>query len=544
MARLPGIRRLFRFPSSEERVSHDVENEIAFHVEERTQELTTRGMDAAAARAAALREFGNVREARKELEAIDRRRVRQMHRADWWSDLRQDLRYGVRSLLHAPLFSLLAVVTLALGIGANAAVFGVLKSVLLDALPYADADRLVRVYGRMLDGSQERGPLSAGTVDAIADRQRSFEGLAAFAGFAGRCRVRRRRRPADGEDRVGRARLLRDARRPGRAGTHLPRRRSRERSVPLSGGSCPDTARAVLLTHAAWQRLFAGDQGVLGRDVRIDGIPRTVIGVLPRGFVGPMGEADFYFALDLGPVLANPIAVRRSQWLGLVARLKPGVTHEAARGEIAAIWADLAREYPADNGSLGVAAMPLRDAMVGDTRTPLLVLMTSAALVLLIACANLAGALLARTLTRRKEFAIRAAIGAGRGRLVRQLLTESTLLAMAGGAAGLLLATVSAEPAARARAAGAAGLHGSVARRRRGAGDGGARPVHRPGVRHGAGARGRRARTRRACCATRRAARARAAARAACAACWWPGRSRCASACSPAPACWRAACGR
>ena len=183
MARIPGIRRLFRFPSSEERVKDDVATEIAFHVEERTQELTTRGMDAAAARAAALREFGDVREARKELEAIDRRRVRQMHRADWWSDLRLDLRYGARSLLHAPLFSLLAVGTLALGIGANAAVFGVLKSVLLDALPYADADRLVRVYGRMLDSTQERGPLSAGTVKAIADRQQSFEGLAAFAGF-------------------------------------------------------------------------------------------------------------------------------------------------------------------------------------------------------------------------------------------------------------------------------------------------------------------------------------------------------------------------
>jgi len=158
MARIPGIRRWFRLPSSVERVSDEVETEIAFHVNERTRELIASGMEPAAARAVALREFGDVPEARAELEIIGRRRVRQAQRSDWWSDLRQDLRYGVRYLLHAPLFSLLAIVTLALGVGVNAAVFGVLKSALLDALPYADADRLLRVYGRWLDGSQERGP--------------------------------------------------------------------------------------------------------------------------------------------------------------------------------------------------------------------------------------------------------------------------------------------------------------------------------------------------------------------------------------------------
>jgi putative ABC transport system permease protein len=160
-------------------VSSDVDEEIAFHLEERTQKLIAQGLDPAAARAVALGEFGAVREARAELEEIGRRRLRHLRRANRWSDLRQDLKYGVRSLRHAPLFTLLAIVTLALGIGANAAVFGVLKSVLLDALPYADADNLVRVYARWLDGSME-GPMSAGTVADLASRQRSFVRLAAF----------------------------------------------------------------------------------------------------------------------------------------------------------------------------------------------------------------------------------------------------------------------------------------------------------------------------------------------------------------------------
>jgi putative ABC transport system permease protein len=442
MARIPGIRRWFRFPSSVERVSDEVETEIAFHVNERTQELIASGMDPAAARAAALREFGDVPGARAELEIIGRRRVRQTQRFDWWSDFRQDLRYGVRYLLHAPLFSLLAVVALALGVGANAAVFGVLKSALLDALPYADADRLVRVYGRWLDGSQERGPLSAGTIRDISERQRSFESLATFVdrtsdGVYG----------ADDGSRVvkiawAEPTLFETLGVQVTDGRPFQREDRASGLVPLSGGQLgPDTARGVLLTHRAWQRLFGGDSAVLGQNVRINGMPRTVIGVLPADFSGPMGDADFYFSFDLGPVVADPRFARASQWLALVGRLKPGVTHDAAQRELALIGADLAREHPQSDGSFALAATPLRDAMLGDTRGPLLVVMGSAVFVLLIACANLAGALLSRTLSRRKEFAVRLALGAGRGRLVRQLLTESMMLALAGGAAGVLLAT-------------------------------------------------------------------------------------------------------
>lgn len=411
------------------RPSIEVDDELAFHLERRVQEYIARGMTPGEARRTALERFGNVGEVRTECTTILEGERRDIKRRDWLDDLRQDVRFAWRSAIGAPLFSILAIVTLALGLGANAAVFGVLKSVLLDALPYRDEGRLVRVHTRRLDSSLERQPMSVGTVVDVRERQRSFARLAAFEAST-------RDGIYNGDDgpAVVKTQWVEPALLPTLgARTAIGRLLRDEDAVP-------DTAFSILLTHATWQRLFGGDPSVLERPVRINGVARTVVGVLSRDFVGPIPAADVLLPLNLRTAMRDAVFARRQHWLGIIGRLAPGITLDGAQREMVSLFADLATAHPLYNRNEAPVSMAIRDDMVGDTRTPLLILMASACLVLVITGANLTGALLSRTVTRRKEFVVRVALGAGRGRLVRQLLTESAVLAIAGGAAGLLLA--------------------------------------------------------------------------------------------------------
>jgi putative ABC transport system permease protein len=407
----------------------EVDSELRFHLEARIQANIDAGMSPEQARQAAMERFGDVAGVRDECARLLAEERKTDARREWFDDLGQDVRFAARAALRAPVFTALAIVTLALGIGANAAVFGVVKSVLLNSLPYADADRLMRVRSPIKALGEDRGSLSAGTISDLRERQKSFSEFGAWLS------ERDMIHDSGDQPQIVKARWVEPS-----LFTTLGVRPVLG-SIFTDADGLRDTAYAVMIPWHTWQQVFGGAGDVVGKTVRLNNIARTVVGVLPRDFVMPEEGADYYMPVNIAPFMRDPIGVRGSHNFGMVGRLKPGVTPEAANAELNTIGDELEKLYPKDNLGIGLMGRPLRDAIVGDTRKPLLVLLASAALVLLITCANLAGALLSRTLSRRKEFAVRVALGAGRGRIVRQLLTESVLLSIAGALAGVALAT-------------------------------------------------------------------------------------------------------
>lgn len=339
------------------------------------------------------------------------------------SNVLSDLKHGLRVLLRTPLFTLCTIAALAIGIGATTSLFSVVHALMVKPLPYRDADSLVVVWEHNLPRNRARNVVSPANFLEWRARSRSFDGLAAFT--QNRVTLTGQGEPQELATLVTSANIF-DVLGVG----------------PMLGRSFADgedregAAQVMVLSHATWQRQFGGDAGVVGRQVTINGQPVSIVGVMPRGF------EVFGLPVDAFLPFRLPATVRfTGRSLVAIGRMKQGVTRDQAQAEMEGVFTQVRNEQPDFNGGWTVNVVPLREQLVGDVRLAVLVLFGAVGAVLLIACGNIGSLMLTRASGRRRELAIRSAVGAGTGRLLTQLICESLMLSVAGGVLGIVLAT-------------------------------------------------------------------------------------------------------
>lgn len=423
----PGWRRLLQSLRSD--IRGDVSDEISFHLEMRTADLVASGLSDDAARAEAERQFGDVPPIRDECISIDQRRERHVRRTEVIGDMLSDLRFALRAFRRSPGFTAAVVATLALGIGASTAMFSLVDSTLLRPLPFHEPQELVVLWGV----KQPEGDIRGASFPEIADwrsMSHTLTDVALFDPISLNLRTGVESVRLSGEMVSGGFFQL------------IGARAALGRTILPSDDDAPDAHPVAVISDALWHERFSGDSSVVGRSITLDDRSLTVIGVMPPGFTGLSFEADVWIPSMMVSLTrsASIVEQRGARWLMGVGRLKPGVAMADAQRDLDGVALRLAQAYPATNADRGVRLMSLQDNYLGSTRKLLFTLLGAVFLFLLIACVNVTSLQLVRGIARRREIAVRMAIGADSARLVRQLLVEGVVLAAVGGAVGAVVA--------------------------------------------------------------------------------------------------------
>ena len=411
------LRALFA-PSS---TDTDLNDEIRFHLEQEAARHIEAGVPPAEARRRARAAFGNVE--------VTREAHRDAFGVRWIRDLVSDARYAVRTLRHTPVLAAAAILTIALGVGANTAIFSAVNGVVLRPLPFPNSGRLAMLWESNPEYHWDQQDAAPANVLDWKERVPAFADVAMYDDGTGAVTYLGATGPV----------LVQAATVTGNLFSVLGVRAAIGRTLRADETWSPPGAphRVLTVSHRFWQNQLGADSAVVGKTILINGREFTLTGVLPAGFSFISPDIDLWAPEGWDPANRAKVFFRRAHWVRAVARLKPGVTFAQADNQLQTVIRQLQTEYPVTNRVMGGGMTPLHDFYIRDTRRPLTMLLTAVAILLLIACANVGNLLLVRALARGREVAMRLALGAGRGRLVRQALTESLVLSLLGGLAGL-----------------------------------------------------------------------------------------------------------